>query len=166
MREFITLISTAVNDKLLLSPANNATQLIKCELKDDGFVCFSDQLSNILGFRKQSVQQRTNVALHSPDQFPGLNCILVFTNIIEEQFVGHEKAPLLRLLPIRSSLKKDEIMSYSCQPVQCKKVMQKEILNIRILLTDDPGRKLPFTDRGRASLTLHFKYANRRIYTN
>ena len=71
------------------------TQLIKCELKENGFIRFSNQLSNKLGFRQQSVQQRINVALYLPDLFPGLNCIFVFPNIIEEQFVGHEKTPLL-----------------------------------------------------------------------
>ena len=163
MRDFFALIVKAVNNKLSLSYANDLTQLIKCELKDNGFIRFSDQLSNILGFRKQSVQQRINVALHSPDQFPGLNCILVFTNIIEEQFVGHEKAPLLRLLPIRTSLKKDEIMSYSCQPVQYKKVMQNEIMNIRILLTDDLDGSylLPIVVE---YLTLHFKCKQKNIF--
>ena len=96
MNPFLTLIKTVVGNKLSLT-FNNATHMVHCQLNEDGFVKFSNQLSNILGFRNQSIQQRSVVAHHTPDPFPGINCILVFTNIIEEQFVGHDKAPLLRL---------------------------------------------------------------------
>jgi hypothetical protein len=123
----------------------------------------SETFANILGFRKQSVQKPVTTAVHPTDTYPGLNCVMVFTNIIEESSVGDTRAPLLRLLPFKSATAIGDVMSYSCYPIQYKHVTQSEISCLRILIADDSGRELPFkSDRGRVSLTLHFKQREQR----
>jgi hypothetical protein len=129
-----------------------------CELKVVGTALrFSEHVANILGFRRESIHDARVIARHTMDPFPGLNCILVLTNFIQEGLVGDACVPLLRLLPLKLGGQRYHNMSYECHPIQYKKVMQKEIDCIRILLTDDAGRLLPFSDRGRVALTLHFR---------
>ena len=152
------VINKAVSDNRLSLSIHENLDIAQCHLGENSNVIhFSNLVSNVYGFRNQSVHGKETIARHATDPFSGFNCILVFTNFIQEQFVGDEKAPLLRLLPLRTTAKRNEVMSYSCLPIQYKRVMQKEIVNICIVLTDDVGRQLSFGDRGRVSLMLHFK---------
>ena len=119
----------------------------------------SDHLSNVLGFRQQSIQGEIINACHAIDPFPGLNLLLVLTDIVEDSFVGDTFSPVLRALPIQH-VGQNEMMSYECFPVIYKKVLRREIESIHVRLVDDVGRRLPFTGRGRVALTLHFKRRN------
>jgi len=144
---------------------NKAENMFKLVLENDMVVCnfstvhviqFSPQLGAILGYRNDSLQEKINRARFETDLTPGINAILVYTDCIEECYVGNVQAPLLRLLP-RLNVKPNETMSYECFPIQYKKVLVPEISRIRIVLRDDTGRKLSFQGNGRVSLTLHFR---------
>lgn len=130
-------------------------------------VRFSDQLTNILGFRKESIQlfkeKETVTARHDIDRFPGTNLFLVSTDFIEDSHVGDAHVPLLRALPF-NEVRPYEIMSYQCFPVQYKKVLLREVSSIRVLITDDSGRTIPFQNRGRVYLTLHFRRRRQDYY--
>jgi hypothetical protein len=153
-----SLLQTIQDNNIMTLSQDTTTGLFVVKLVNDDMVLrFSEHVSNILGFRRQSIQEKEVYARHSLDRFPGMNCVLVSTNFIEESYVGDTRVPLLRTLPIRFETQQHHTMSYECFPIQYKKVLQKELDSIRILLVDDTGRKLPFTDRGRVSLTIHFR---------
>src|SRR5690606_5477755 len=112
--------------------ANNLFKLtmdsgkVSCNFESIDVIQFSPQLGAMLGFRNQSLQRYINHANFQPDLTPGINAILVYTDIIEESYVGDVQAPLLRLLP-RLNVQADESMSYECFPMQYKKILQHEI---------------------------------------
>lgn len=137
---------------------------VVCQLKKPIVLRFSEQIANILGFRKHSIQKTKNRAVYVPDPFPGLNCILVYTDFIKESLVGDTSAPLLRMLPMHRG-KRGDYVSYECFPLQFKEVLSKEISSIRIVLRDDSGRELPFMNTGRVVLTLEFREKWNTTYT-
>jgi len=133
---------------------------VMCELskKAPAIVRFSEQLANILGFRNQSIAlpEKNATARHRVDRYPGTNCFLIFTDFIEDSFVGDSQVSLLRAVPF-NEIQQNNVMSFQCYPFQYKKVVLREIPSIRILITDDTGRKIRFQNRGRVFLTLHFR---------
>jgi len=157
-------------EKLLEFLTRNATAFfsldfldgyVRCVLKkQSGCLRFSTHLSNVLGFRERSIQQKEAIADHLPDAFPGLNFFNVFTNFIESSHLGDVQAPLLRSLPVQHGVEHNHIMTYQCQTLQYKKVLRRELECIRILITDDTGKPPNFSDRGRVGLTLHFRRRN------
>jgi hypothetical protein len=162
--DLIEAITQSAGSKMTLKHLEN-TNIVECaiiseeSIFQENLVHFSDHLGAMLGFRRQSIQRPVTQAAHTYDPYPGMNCILVFTNFIEESQVGDTRAPLLRLLPFKH-IASGDVMSYNCFPIQYKRVVQREINCIRILLANDIGRTLPFTDLGRVALTLHFRKKN------
>src|SRR5690606_25573048 len=128
-----------------------------CDFKQvNQVIHFSDRLSNVLGFREDSVQQKKYSARFPFDSLPGLNCFLLYTDFIEHSYVGDTKASLLRMLPLQN-VEYGSYMSFYCYPRQFKKVLSKEISSARIILRDDSGNEIPFTSQGRVVLTLEFQ---------
>ena len=107
-----------------------------------------------------SMQLPEQTASHAAQPYPGVNAFLVYTNIIENEYVGDVKAPLLKILPFRHDLKRHQIMTYKCLPVQYKPIHLKEIANIQITIADDTGRVIDFCERGRTILTLEIREKN------
>ena len=154
VNELVATISQTMGSAMTLKFEEN---IVQCTLHEDGFVHFSDYLCNMLGFRRESIQRRETKAVHACDLYPGMNCVLVLTNFIEESPLGDQRVPLLRLLPFRQTTPLGDVLSYNCYPIQYKRVVHREINCIRIILSNYVGRKLPFVGVGRVSMTLHFR---------
>jgi hypothetical protein len=120
-------------------------------------IYFSETLANIFGFRDKSIQSAATKAEHAPDLHSGSNVYFLLTNIIEESHLGDTKSPVLRVLPIKTEVRRGAPMNYNCMPPQYKKISQDEINQIRIVIRNELGQLVPFSDRGRVTLTLHFR---------
>ncbi len=108
-----------------------------------------------------------------PSDIHRLHTILLYTDIIEHQIVGDTTAPLLRVIPLASKLKDNELSTTEnsqtthmfTEPLQFKKIQVYAFHSIHIALYGENGLLIPFDDVGRTSLTLLFRY-NQLNYNN
>ena len=93
----------------------------------------------------------------------GKHFIFIYTKIIENQYVGETKAPLLRVVDSKQRLKNDIV--YELEPtyrivftnLDYKKLLTNTILSISIELRTETGQLVPFSGTGKVILTLQFK---------
>lgn len=133
------------------------TKTVSLELFTDGYVIIHSELAYMLGFGAQHVFHVFTQAQRDVSLFPSLQYLFVYTDIVESEHVADTKAPLLRLLPMRTT-NRNELLSYSFKSYFYKKCSRREIGVISIELVNEGGEALPFiAGSGRVSVVLHFK---------
>ena len=101
-------------------------------------------------------------------EFPADLCaekhlIFIYTNIIEYQYVGNTKAPLLRVIDSKHCLKNGSVCELEpthrivFTNLDCKKLLTNTIQSISIELRTETGQLIPFSGTGEVILTLQFK---------
>ena len=100
------------------------------------------------------------------DLCAGKHLIFIYTNIIEYQYVGDTKAPLLRVIDSKQLLKNCSVcLSSELEPthrivftnLDYKKLLTNTIQSISIELLVETGQLVPFSGTGKVILTLQFK---------
>jgi len=135
-------------------------------------------LRAILGFDYErgvnGIAQNSKAAINNdgwvradyPSDIQRLHTMMVYTNIIEHQIIGDTVAPLLRVIPLTTKIKKfalsgmesSQISKVFTHPLQYKRVQVNTFHSINIDLYAENGLLIPFTGVGRTSLTLLFRY--------
>ena len=97
------------------------------------------------------------------DLFAGKHLIFIYTNIIEYQYVGDTKAPLLRVIDSKQRLKNGSVCELEpthrivFTNLDYKKLLTNTIQSISIELRTEIGQLVPFSGTGKVFLTLQFK---------
>ena len=97
------------------------------------------------------------------DLLAGKHLIFVYANIIEYQYVGDAKAPLLRVIDSKQSLENGSVCEVApthrkvFSNLDYKKLLTNTIQSISIELRTETGDLAPFSGTGRILLTLQFK---------
>ena len=76
--------------------------------------------------------------------------IFVYTNIVKRSRTGSQNTNLLEVIPFNTFSKKNSITIY-------KEVSQFDIQYIKIQLTDEYGKNIPFLDNTYVAVELHFR---------
>ena len=76
--------------------------------------------------------------------------IFVYTNIVKRSRTGSQNTNLLEVIPFNTFSKKNSITIY-------KEVSQYDIQYIKIQLTDEYGKNIPFLDNTYVAVELHFR---------
>ena len=95
----------------------------------------------------------------------GTHSMLVYTDIINYQYVGDTKAPVLRIIDCGRRLKNGSttlttvstLTKKSFSILEYKKLLKSTIDSIKIELRTDIGSLIPFVGTGKVFLTLNFK---------
>ena len=101
-------------------------------------------------------------------EFPDNLCarkhvIFIYTNIMEYQYVGDTKAPLLRVIDSKQRLKNGSVCELEpthrivFTNLDYKKILTNTIQSISIELRTETGQMVPFSGSGKVILTLQFK---------
>ena len=101
-------------------------------------------------------------------EFPAVLCaekhlIFIYTKIIEYQYVGDAKAPLLRVIDSKQRLKNGSVCELESthrivfSNLDYKKLLSNTIQPIQIELRTETGQLVPFSGAGKVILTLRFK---------
>ena len=85
--------------------------------------------------------------------------MFVYTDIIQPQFVGDTKAPLLRIIGI-TDIHHGKVQTITFHNVHYFPLANLSFDTVEILLKDHAGRNLPFAS-GTLTLTLHFKRSSK-----
>ena len=89
--------------------------------------------------------------------------MMVYVDLIEHEFVGDVKAPLLRWVPMVTKYRNSElymgqnVIMKSFETPLYKRVIKRSFHSISIQLRSQDGELLPFVPVGAARLTLHFR---------
>ena len=97
------------------------------------------------------------------DLCAGKHLIFIYTNIIEYQYVGDAKAPLLPVIDSKQRLKNGSVCELESthrtvfSNLDYKKLLSNTIQSISIELRTEKGQLVPFSGTGKVILTLQFK---------
>lgn len=125
--------------------------------KNRGSLKLKHDIARLLGFEKETLIKRNRIVTSPFAALPsgGFHNMFVYSDIVEQQFVGDVQAPLLRILPVHNQ--SDEIMlSKTFSKVYYLPVAKKRISEIDFKITDDTGRPVGF-NYGKVVLVLHFR---------
>lgn len=111
-------------------------------------------LQHMLGFKEKTVQHSNTIASYYPDLRAGFESLYVYSNIIDNQFVGDVQVPLLRIVNVTGN-RLDIVDRIYDNPHYCN-VLQKDIETIEMYLKNDFGEPISF-EFGKVVIKLHFK---------
>ena len=137
-----------------------------------GFTGIPDGRGVHIGYKMDSVT--SNRLMKSDEtkayfgEFPadlcaGKHLIFIYTNLIEYQYVGVAKAPLLRFIDSKQRLKNGSVCELEqthrivFSNLDYKKLLSNTIQSISIELRTETGQLVPFSGTRKVILTLHFK---------
>lgn len=137
-------------------------------LKGKVILDISDELKILLGFEKNQLTPKydsSNLAeaeykmysIHAEnycDIMQSRFAIYVYTDIIENQIVGHSSVPLLRVVPVEGI--HGQVVTKTYVHPQYIPLNTTYVSEIQILFRDDIGAPIPFS-RGKSNVTLHFR---------
>lgn len=122
-------------------------------------ISFSQNLINILGFAKSKSEGdffSQGVFVDGPaDINEGFSALYVYTDVVENQFVGDYMVPLLKVVAFDNESKKRNV-SVSFNRVQYLAVLDRRTDSIEVNIRRDNGESVPFQD-GEVVITLHFR---------
>ena len=104
-----------------------------------------------------------HTAEHPSDIACGTQLMFVYVDIIEYQYVGDTKAPILKIIDTERRLKNGSLVS--TVPIQqkgftnldYKPILFNNIQNIKVELRTETGRLVPFVGSGKVIINLSFR---------
>ena len=152
--------------------------------KYEGITFPSDEIPSIIGFKVTADGRGTHISYNMDTianklmkkddtkafmwDFPadlcaGKDLIFIYPNIIEYQYVGDAKAPLLGVIDSKQRLKNGSVCELEqtnrivFSNLNYKKLLSNTIHSISVELRTETGQLVPFSGTGNVILTLQFK---------
>lgn len=118
----------------------------------------SKPLREIMGYKRNLISERTELkGLYGSwpvDMRHGINCLYVYSDIVQSGIVGDAHVPLLRVVPSRGV--HGDIHHISFQNQYYVPLQKRSFDTVRIYIADDAGDTVAFRG-GRSVITLHFR---------
>ena len=140
---------------------NDLNQKVKVELSDNVKLEFNDSdIARCFGFNENEKLERTSTSttISSVNMY---HSIYVYTDIIENQYTGDYKVPLLRVIPVTSQY--GEMFHIKYDKPHFFNLNRSRISTIEIDLRDDEGKLISF-EGGRSIITLVFRRKTAKFY--
>ena len=136
---------------------DSTTRRVTIVAGKDGRIKLRNDLARVLGFDHDTlIRGTTQVGAYLATPSGGFTAMYVYTDIIQEQFVGDYNATLLRTIPIQGRKHGDPINSNIFNTIYYMPVSKRLINTIEIKLADDGGAPVVFTE-GKVIVVLHFR---------
>jgi hypothetical protein len=95
-------------------------------------------------------EKSVDISIGTPQQ------MFVYLNLIQDQIVGHTRAPLLRTIPVTTEAKFGSMSTYRCKPPLYFDLKTRSFDSIEVNIRTSTGEFMPFS-HGSLSLLCHFK---------
>ena len=134
-------------------------RLVFQPISDKGKIFFSPRLALQLGLdnhgpfpshKKIYGVKPVDITLGVPPQ------LFVYLDVLEEQIVGHTRAPLLRSVPVNTNASFGSMSIYHCEHPIYFDLNTKSFDTLEIDIRDHAGRYVPF-EFGTSTLLVHFR---------
>ena len=158
-------------DTCITIKVSRVTQKVKVYLanEESSLAIFGTDLGHIFGgdVRNDSGIPMRGKEPHEPTiayDIVRIRSLMIYTDIVEYNFVGDTKAPLLRCFPFISKLKSGDIittgqyMNYQTfSNLHFRRLLKNSFHSIHTDLRDTSGEKIPFVSVGITRLVLMFR---------
>ena len=114
----------------------------------------SPTLSRILGFKRGIFEEPMRIGDYCADIDEGMTSLFVYSPSIRNQMVGDTMAPLLRVVPLKSTLGTKNV-NHEFRHLRYLPLIEETTDEITIDIRRDDGRSVPFVS-GKVIVTLHF----------
>ena len=136
---------------------DSSTRRVTITAGKKGRIKLRHDLARVLGFDHDTlIRGTTQVGSYLATPSGGFTAMYVYTDIIQEQFVGDYNATLLRTIPIQGRKHGESINSNIFNKIYYMPVSKRLINTIEIKLADDGGQPIAFTE-GKEIVVLRFR---------
>ena len=154
------------NIKLFVITYNKTDGKVTVRTRSPWALKFESDIARLLGFaviHNSEMTRRFSAIIEGEQKGEfhatpsgGLNAMYVYTDIIKEQFVGGESAPLLRIINLNTNLNNGEYISRTFERLYYAPLKSSHFDTINIRIYDDMGELVHF-EYGKVVIILEFQ---------
>ena len=133
---------------------NRSSRKVLVDVKHDTTVWFTGELATVLGFDQDTLIEKKTPSPYAADINGGFSSMHVYTDIVDAQFVGDVKVPLLRIVNIEGEYGNTVHASFRNLQYVPVKVNSSETIEVNI--KNDQNENVSF-EFGKSIATLHFR---------
>ena len=134
---------------------------MKINVRKGGFVLIIGDIATTFGFQQDTVIEKETISPYVADVNGGFLSMYVNTDIVDAQFVGDVKVPLLRIVNTQGNYGDNVTVSFHYMQYVPIKVNSFETVEINI--KDDKNENVSF-GFGKSIATLHFKQSRSQYF--
>lgn len=122
-------------------------------------IFFSKYLNSMLGFTETQDLKQDKISKYKVDLMANNHSLFIYTNIIEESYVGNRKFQLLRVFPLSQIEKYEKMKSLVFNPIIFFPLRLHKFDSINVQIRDSAGNLVIF-ENGAVTLTLLIRKKN------
>ena len=134
---------------------------VKINVPKEGYVLITGDIATTLGFEQDTVIEKETLSPYVADVNGGLSSMYIYTDIVDAQFVGDVKVPLLRIVNTQGNY--GDNVDVSFRYMQYVPIKMKSFQTIEINIKDDNNENVSF-GFGKSIVTLHFKQSRSQYF--
>ena len=136
-------------------------QKVQVDVPKGGLVLLNGDIAAALGFDQDTDITKKTVSPYVADVNGGFSNMYLYTNVVDAQFVGDVKVPLLRI--VNTEGKYGENVNVSFRNLQYVPLKVKSFEMIEIDIKDDKNENVSF-GFGKSIVTLHFRQSRSQYF--
>ncbi|CAB4024440.1 Hypothetical predicted protein [Paramuricea clavata] len=133
---------------------NRSSRKVSVDVKHDTTMWFTGELATVLGFAQDTLIEMKTSSPYPADINGGFSSMYVYTDIVDVQFVGDVKVPLLRIVNIEGEY--GNTVHASFRNLQYVPVKVNSFETIEVNIKNDQNENVSF-EFGKSIATLHFR---------
>ena len=148
LREYVDLVFDEVMNK------------VKVKLKKNQKITLTKPLAAAMGLPDVMLSAKSHDAFYRgsrvTNKIPDIKSLYVYCDLVNHQFVGDTRVPLLRIVPVRGE--HGDYVTHIYETVQYLPTKGGSVQTVEVDIRDDTGKPIPF-EPGRVIVTLHLRRA-------
>ena len=133
---------------------NRSSRKVSVDVRHDTTVWFTGELPTVLGFDQDTLIEKKTSSPYPADINGGFSSMYVDTDIVDAQFVGDVKVPLLRIVNIEGEY--GNTVHASFRNLQYVPVKVNSFETVEVNIKNDQNENVSF-EFGKSIATLHFR---------
>lgn len=133
---------------------------VKFKVKKNHKVTLSKALANMMGLPEVMMAGKDQDVVYKGDRVtnkvPDIKSLYVYCDLVNHQFVGDTRVPLLRIVPAKG--KHGDYITHIYENIQYLPTKGGSVQTVEVDIRDDTGKPIPF-EPGRVIVTLHLRRA-------
>ena len=136
---------------------------VKINVPKGGYILITGDIATTLGFEQDTVIEKETISPYVADVNGGFSSmyVYVYTDIVDAQFVGDVKMPLLRIVNTQGNY--GDNVNASFRYMQYVPIKVKSFKTLEINIKDDKNENSSF-GFGKSIVTLHFKQSTSQYF--
>ena len=134
---------------------------LKINVPKGEYILITGEITTTLGLKQDTLIEKKTLSPFVADVNGGFSSMYVYTDIVDPQFVGDVKVPLLRIVNTQGNY--GDNVNVSFRYMQYVPIKVKSFETIEINIQDDNNENVSF-GFGKSIVTLHFKQSRTQYF--